>query len=127
MKDCLKLTQKLTIVNEARVNSPLRFLKNQEYSTFTGAAFPRLLNSSFDMTGFLFREDGRSTIFSIPERASSPAKNRKDGRYPPRLLLMNSPATGPISSPTPAAVSAYPKIFSLFDAKLEASMEYETS
>jgi len=79
------------------------------------------------MTGFLFKNDGSRNAFKIPERAWSPAKKRNEGKYPPNLLLMNSPIIGPIRSPTPAAVSAYPNIFSLLDEKVEARIEYETS
>jgi len=50
-------------------------------------------------------------------------KNKKEGKYPPVLLNMNSPIMGPIRRPEPAAVSAYPIIYSLLDAKLEVKME----
>jgi hypothetical protein len=69
------------------------------------------------------REDGRRITFEIPAIPRRTPKNKKAGKYPPILLNMNSPIIGPIIRPDPAAVSAYPIIYSLLEAKVEVNTE----
>ena len=84
----------------------LLFLKNHDFSLLIGVVFSKSSNCSLEITGLLFRNDGNKRAFTIPETAYRPAKKRKEGKYPPNLMFMNSPMIGPIRSPTPAAVSA---------------------
>jgi hypothetical protein len=71
----------------------------------------------------LLREDGRRITFEIPAIQRKAPKNKKAGKYPPIFVNMNSPIIGPIIRPEPAAVSAYPIIFSLLEAKVEVKIE----
>ena len=68
-------------------------------------------------------EDGRRITFEIPAIPRRAPKNKKAGKYLPVLVNMKSPIIGPIIRPKPAAVSAYPIIYSHLEGKVEVKIE----